>query len=420
MVRYGVRWRCVGWFLGVFFLVFAPSAGAQPAVVRQPGEETILRALAADPITAPYAFWTTVQNGKVVLSGRVGSKAIYDAAIRDVIATGVPFLDRLVIDTAEIGRSVGPGSAGPGIPYVYPQPLFGYYDDPFYGFEPPVISYPPWWGAISQNRLASSLPPAPATEVPRALPPYWVEMTIDPLGYAVLRGTVSSDEIRQGLAQKAAGLPGVNGIINHLDVKPDIGPPPPPPTEAAPRTVSPPPPPAPEPPPTSQPAPSAPPAAAPAPAPSAPPTLEARLTENVRRSPALSGVPVRIHESNGTAVVEGRAPSVLEAMLTFRTVQQTPGVREVVDRLQFPVPEPGRPNPLIEQGRPDDVEPYLEAQLRRQLGDEAHVDRVRVHGNVLEIRGTVASATAQPRMEAILRTLPILRGYRVDATFVPE
>ena len=38
-------------------------------------------------------------------------------------------------------------------PYYYPQPLFGGYGDPFYGMSPPISSFPPWWGAMSQFRL---------------------------------------------------------------------------------------------------------------------------------------------------------------------------------------------------------------------------------------------------------------------------
>ena len=53
-------------------------------------------------------------------------------------------------------RGAGPGHAGPwpspagGSPagsapyFVYPPPLFGRVDDPFFGFEPPLVSFPPW------------------------------------------------------------------------------------------------------------------------------------------------------------------------------------------------------------------------------------------------------------------------------------
>ena len=103
-------------------------------------------------------------------------------AIQTAIALGVPVIDDLVIDTLAThqaasypyqgqimtGPGVGYPSAGPStglgypgagvygygsLPYTYPQPLFGKLDDPFFGFEPPAIGYPPWWGALTARRL---------------------------------------------------------------------------------------------------------------------------------------------------------------------------------------------------------------------------------------------------------------------------
>ena len=50
--------------------------------------------------------------------------------------------------------------------------------------------------------------------------------------------------------------------------------------------------------------------------------------------------------------------SAFEAMIVYRAAQQTPGVREVVDRLEFDVPDEDHPNPLLQKGRPEDLEPY--------------------------------------------------------------
>ena len=116
---------------------------------------------------------------------------------------------------------------------------------------------------------------------------------------------------------------------------------------------------------------------------------------------------------DGVASLSGKVPTVYEAMLAFRAVQQTPGVREVEDRLEFAVPDGTAPNPLVEKGRPEDVEPYLEAQIRRQVGDLAHVDRVRVQGDALEVRGTLGREEDRARVDAILRSMPILRGFRI-------
>jgi len=118
----------------------------------------VLEALRADPLVAPYPIVVSWQNGKVLLTGKVGTKAVYDLAIQSMIDTGIPFRESLVIDTAETYRvaqaatmrGLGPGTyQGRGVsplPYIYPPPLFGRVDDPFFGLEPPVVSLPAWWG----------------------------------------------------------------------------------------------------------------------------------------------------------------------------------------------------------------------------------------------------------------------------------
>src|SRR5262249_26125424 len=154
-------------------------------------------------------------------SGRVGTKQVHDAAIQTAIALGIAVRDDLIIDTAEAHRAAAVRAAGlapgatTGTPayYVYPQPLMGRFDEPFFGFEPPLVSYPPWWGAVapreqpsvavtqpqpaaapaSGSQQSSGSAPAntqaPAVSAPAALPPT-IEMAIDPQGVAVLTGTV--------------------------------------------------------------------------------------------------------------------------------------------------------------------------------------------------------------------------------------
>jgi hypothetical protein len=107
-------------------------------------------------------------------------------------------------------------------------------------------------------------------------------------------------------------------------------------------------------------------------------------------------------------------------MLAFRTAQQTPGVRDVVDRLEFPVPDEDHPNPLVNKGRPQDIEPYLIAQMSRHLGELAHVDSVRARGNHLEIRGTLLDAADKDRVLAILRSIPVLHGFELDTTLTTD
>ncbi|MHC5542143.1 hypothetical protein ACYOEI_28310, partial [Singulisphaera rosea] len=99
---------------------------------------------------------------------------------------------------------------------------------------------------------------------------------------------------------------------------------------------------------------------------------------------------------------------------------QTPGVRDVDDRLEFVVPDGERKNPLIQKGRPEDVEPYLVAQIRRQVGDLAHIDRVELRGETLELHGTVLRQEDRPRLDAILRSMPILRGFTLEPELVLE
>ena len=132
----------------------ATSAVSSPDLV-------LLEALRSNPVTAPYRIGISMQGGRVVLSGKVGTKYVHDVAVRIAIDLGYPFRDNLVIDTNEAHRvaafPVVPTIpvAGPlvGIPpYLYPPPLFGRLDDPFYGMEPPLISYPPWWPAVAGRR----------------------------------------------------------------------------------------------------------------------------------------------------------------------------------------------------------------------------------------------------------------------------
>jgi osmotically-inducible protein OsmY len=247
-----------------------------------------------------------------------------------------------------------------------------------------------------------------------------VEMTIDANGFATLRGKVATLSDRIQVGQEIARQPGVSGVLNLLEVEPtspgaarpsrDIPPPPPTPADD-PRNphidrVRP---------------------VAPSPANERAQgaiqldqgDVNARLVRALEQRPALAGVPIRTEVVDGVATISGKAPSAFEAMLAFRAAQQTPGVRAVDDRLQFAVPAVGERNPLIEKGRPDDVEPYLEAQMRRQFRDQVHIDRVRVRGNTLEVRGTVSAVQDRPRVEATLRSMPILRGFRLDCQFAP-
>ena len=381
------------------------------------------------------------------------------------------------------------GSYG-GAPSLLPPPLFGRYDDPFYGLDPPAVVYPPWWGALNAQRtqanaafdsalgavngipntapVANGAAPAaypgqggnpgatldgqgasinPGLVDPNStasdigpIPDGTVDMEVDNAGVATIRGGIPSEAEKIAVGQRIAGMPGVNQVVNLLTIKPSLAKlnvvkaetPPPFPTPVEPQTTTDArPETAPTPAPATAPAPSLTPAPVisqpaiptnvPQPAPPAiDPTSDNGMTDRASKAlgdrAATLGSAVKVKVRDGVAYLSGKVASVYEAMLAYRTVQQLPGIRSVDDRLEFPVPDgsPGS-NPLLERGRPDDVEPYLEAQLRRHVGNLAHIDRVRIQADTLDVRGTLSREEDRDRFDAILRSMPILRGFGVNA-----
>jgi hypothetical protein len=134
----------------------------------------------------------------------------------------------------------------------------------------------------------------------------------------------------------------------------------------------------------------------------------------------VANLPIRVRSTGEAVTLSGRVPSAYEAMLVYRAAQQTPGVRDVVDRLEFLVPDEDHPNPLVRQGRPEDLEPYLTAQMGRHVGDLAHIDGVRARGDLLEVRGTLLNAADRDRVMAILRSIPVLHGFTLNPVFTSE
>jgi hypothetical protein len=420
-----------------------PASIAAPSVQSPRRADTALaEALAANPLTAPYRLSVFEQGRKVVLAGRVGDSYAHDAAVRTAIAMGIPISDQIVIDTAAgyaAAQAGGPWTAPQGSllnSYTYPPPLFGRYDDPFFGLEPPLVTHAPWFGAMSNLRLAQNQPITPPPGQALAADPYaglglplnTIEVAIDPRGVATLRGIVPTEAARLEIGQRLSRMPGIAHVENRLTIGPlaaiidpspkrpdDVPPPPPMPSLAQPR------------PDTNEPAG---PAIRPGndPAPPARPVIPAerrapangilgRVDRAIKDRPELTRQPVKVSVHDGVASLSGSVPSVYEAMLAFRAVQQTPGVNAVIDTLQFVVPDGSSPNPLLAKAKTEDIEPYLEAQIRRQVGDSAHLDRVRLEGEQLVITGTLEDADARPRVEAILRSMPILRGFKILPEF---
>ena len=132
-----------------------------------------------------------------------------------------------------------------------------------------------------------------------------------------------------------------------------------------------------------------------APAAAAPAALDSqaltrRVVGSLERRPVAAELPVKVRSTDGVVTLSGQVPSAYEAMIVYRAAQQTPGVREIIDRLEFTVPDEDHPNPLVQKGRPEDIEPYLASQIRRHVGDLAHIDRIQARGDLLELHGTIA------------------------------
>ena len=145
--------------------------------------------------------------------------------------------------------------------------------------------------------------------------------------------------------------------------------------------------------------------------------LTRRIVDSLERQPQADELPVKVRSTDGVVTLSGQVPSAYEAMLVYRAAQQTPGVTDIVDRLEFTVPDENHANPLLQKGRPEDIEPYLVSQIRRHVGDLAHVDRIQVRGDSIDLRGTLQNAGDRDRLVAILRSIPVLHGFRLETDF---
>ena len=147
--------------------------------------------------------------------------------------------------------------------------------------------------------------------------------------------------------------------------------------------------------------------------------LTRRVVETLKKQPRLATTPIAVESRGDSVTIAGRVPSCYEAMLIHRAVEQTPGVREVVDLLEFEPPDETHSNPLVEKGRPGDLEPYLTFHIRRHVGALAHIDPVQVEADMVQIRGTLLNVEDKVRVETILRSIPILRGFHLRQMLTP-
>jgi hypothetical protein len=412
-------------------------------------EAIVLNAIRANPVTAPYFIKAAWRRGAVELSGKVGTKQVHDVAVRTAIDLGIPFRDNLVIDTGEAHRIAGdyaaPTPAASALaqeysssPYIYPPPLMGRLDDPFFGYSPPLVSFPPWWQRrvesgpmVKPRRVPDETTPskpalsdaagpnrAPADSrwKPFEVDPVkgQVEITVDAAGQVFLRGVVASEEIRREIEEAARSVPGVTRVESQFQVQPRRA------------EADTPPPPVPQPPTPIPGLPNRGPGAvsqanpkvlALKPVAQDSETLSRRVVGAFEQRPETAEMPVKVRSSDGVVTLSGQVPTAFEAMMVYRTAQKTPGVRDIVDRLEFVVPDEDHTNPLLRNGRPEDIEPYLVSQVRRHIAELAHLDRVHVQGDTIELRGTLPHAENQNRVLAILRSIPVLQGYKLEPSF---
>jgi len=421
----------------VLIAALATSPSASVAAPEQPPaaksaptpEQAVVDALRANPLVLPYPVRVnTGKGGEIILSGKVGTKAVHDMVIRTVIDMGLVPHDDLVIDTGEAQRAAmeqtyapGPGAAAPVGPapyFVYPEPLFGRLDDPFWGMEPPILSIPPAFARRGDVPIAAATRPSPTPDeqVRRASVPVkgQIQLSVDEFGQVSLSGVAATEEDKRLIEAEARSAPGVTRVMSNIQVANRMTPPPPPqPYDGRPVEL--------------EPAAPPPPPAGAVPAPGAAPAarlrsggLAGRVEEAILRRPTLKGLGIDVAVNGDVTTISGKVPSAYEAMLAYRAAEQTPGVREVVDRLEFPLPDENAPNPLKPKGRPDDLEPYLLHHLRRQAGGSAHIDRVRVQGDVVQVQGTLPTGDDPARIDALLRSIPLLRDFRIESNFNTE
>ncbi len=369
------------WALFAFVCLAVPDLPAQTVAASRDKPRTdqtdllILGSLAKNPVTAPYRFQVQRSDAGWVVSGRVGTKAIYDEAIRTVLGITNQVVDRLVIDTASVSESAASGSTSPisigsvwpwglsasaaEFSIVYPPPLFqGWWVDPFWGMEPPIIAYPPYWAALSAARQAEAPganveaanaapgPPASVPEPPAPRPP-------------------------APRAQRPAANEGAQPAI-----APDLR------TDAVtPVSID-------------------------------PLVRDARAA--IARAAGLKDAAIHVEAAgDGGILISGDVAGVVEAMHAFLAAKRTPGVRRVDDRLRFPVPSVrDGENPLRSSDEVSDVAEYLSAQIERNFGAGTHISGVRIERDEIFMEVDVATPEAKRRAEAIVRSMPLLRGFR--------
>jgi len=243
----------------------SPQSSAAAAAVPRP-EALVLQALRANPVTARIGSRPPGnQPGRPVGDSRHAQ--IHDTAVRIAIASGYSVRDDLRIDTAETYRVAAAAAAAAGQPayppqglgsyYVYPPPLFGRLDNPFFGFEPPLVELSPLVARGDGPRPdhpAQRRGPRDRRPLVRRGPTPTRRGSPGQLAAGRLHrddarspgrggpaGMVPSLADRVTIGQRIAQLPGVSQVTNLLEVgRPVSETPPPPPQPDPPRAAAPP------------------------------------------------------------------------------------------------------------------------------------------------------------------------------------
>ena len=58
--------------------------------------------------------------------------------------------------------------------------------------------------------------------------------------------------------------------------------------------------------------------------------------------------------------------------------------------------------------------------MTRHVGELAHIDSVKARGDHLEIQGTLLNAADRDRVLAIIRSIPVLHGFRSIPTLTAD
>ena len=76
------------------------------------------------------------------------------------------------------------------------------------------------------------------------------------------------------------------------------------------------------------------------------------MVTSIERRPQSAELPVKVRSQSGTVTLSGTVPTTYEAMLVYRATQQTPGVSDIVDRLEFTVPDENNRQSAGPEGTP--------------------------------------------------------------------